>query len=73
MSIADHLKKKGMNSTDLAKEMDVSRTTAHRIKTGQLFSRILPYFQKIYTATGLTPNEVLNIPEDKNITETTTP
>lgn len=63
MSIEKYLQQEGMTAAELGRQLDVSRSTAHRIKTGHLFKRIRPIFRKIYDVTGITPNQILDIHE----------
>jgi hypothetical protein len=56
------LKKSGASTSMLCKKMGVSRTTAHRMVTGERFHKIRVFFSQIFEATGVTPNEILDIP-----------
>ncbi len=60
------LKKSGIKAAFLKKNLDVSRTTAHRMVTGEWFRTITPLFRRLYEVTSLTPNEILGIPPKKD-------
>lgn len=55
-------KEAGAKTALLQKELEVSRTTAHRILTGERFKSVKNLFLKIYAVTNLTPNDILGIP-----------
>ena len=55
----------GVKVAQLKEELGVSRTTAHRIVTGEKFTKIGTLFRRIYEITNLTPNEILGIPPRK--------
>ena len=54
-------KDKGIKAAFIKEKLAVSRTTAHRIVTGEWFKSMLPLFQRLYDVTSLTPNDILGI------------
>jgi len=58
-------KENGIKASFIKEKLSVSRTTAHRMVTGEWFKTIRPWFKQIYKATGLTPNDILGIPPRK--------
>lgn len=62
------LKSKGINARQLGQMIGESKSTAHRMATGRYFARMMETCQKIYAATGITPNEIFDIPK-KDVSE----
>lgn len=55
-------KENGIKAAVLKEKLDISRTTAHRIVTGEWFRSLRPMFKRLYEITNLTPNDILGIP-----------
>jgi hypothetical protein len=56
------LKKNGIKAALLKDNLNISRTTAHRMVTGEWFRTLRPLFKRLYEVTNLTPNDILGIP-----------
>lgn len=67
--IKEYLSSQNMRGIELAKALGVSSATAHRIITGKFFNRVRPMFRSLYEKTGLTPNDILDIPPQKDVSK----
>lgn len=56
------LKENGIKAAFIKDKLAVSRTTAHRMVTGEWFRTLRPLFRRLYEVTNLTPNDILGIP-----------
>lgn len=66
MVIKDTLSKEGKSIAEFGRDIGVNRVTAMRIVNGERFLNIRGLFAKIYDATGITPNDILDIhPQQK--------